>query len=419
MGWGVTCSPWCRCEVASVSCGDVPLFDAVLSSCHSLADDTLWIGSSQGLFKLFHERKEEEEGLGCISFTNISEVGGAVQTLAWRSEVTDNMMSRRPQRWPFVLRSGAQNTVQDVYASSSSPHGSQWTASWRGGKEEPRFGVLVVGTAEKLYFHDGQQWWHEWVAMLDVGGIIDGPPTALTFAPSGELYIANNASLTRLNINYTFDRIGPLQGLPYQQLTSLHLSSLVPCSPPLVGPSPPSSLAGTLWIGTAEGYTLFDVKSSKFVGYYNGPRWLPGGSVLSVIGSKSHVLILTEEGVALVHSQLWTLKSKAHHYQAMLERHTRVPGLVSDCPLTNHTPSTCAPVSTDSDGLWTSWMVAAEVFRYHVSKDPTAQQNAWTLFSGLKFLVNVRMCMYVAWERHVHAWERHVHAWERHVHTWE
>lgn len=381
--------------MASVPCGDIILFDAVLSSCYSLADDTLWIGSSQGLFKLIHEREEGEEGegVGCISLTNISEVVGAVQTLAWRSEVTDHVMSRHPQRRPFILRSGARNIVQDVYASSNQ-HSSQWTASWNGQKEEPRFGVLVVGTAEKLYFHDGQQWWYEWVAMSDVGGLIDGPPIALTFAPSGELYIANNASLTRLNINYTFDRIGPLHGLPYHQLTSLHLSSLAPCSPPLVGPSPPSSLAGTLWIGTAKGYTLFDVKSSKFVGYYNGPRWLPGGSVLSVIGSRSHVLILTEEGVAEVHPQLWTLNSKARHYQAMLKRHTRVPGLVSNCPLTNHTPSTCAPVSTDSDGLWTSWMVAAEVFRYHVTKDPTAQQSAWTLFSGLKFLVNVRMCMH-------------------------
>ena len=66
-------------------------------------------------------------------------------------------------------------------------------------------------------------------------------------------------------------------------------------------------------------------------------------------------------------------------------------GLVADCPLTNFTPSTCAPYTTDNDGLWTSWLVASEAFRYQVTKDTDAQDNSWALFRGLQFLVNVRI----------------------------
>ena len=70
-----------------------------------------------------------------------------------------------------------------------------------------------------------------------------------------------------------------------------------------------------------------------------------------------------------------------------------LPGLVSDCPLVEYIPETCAPYTTDNDGLWTSWLVAAEAFRYQVTRDPAAQITASALFQGMQFLVNVR-----AWE---------------------
>lgn len=376
----------CRCRISTVTCDLLP-FDTVLSSCYSLSDDSLWLGTSQGLFTVYHDHEED-----CLGFNNVSDIIGPVQTLAWRSAVTDNPQSRRPNMRALFFRASVVNSLQGVFASSSGGAMQGTSGFWQQKRYgEVQFGLLVVGTAEKVYFFDGKLWWFEWVLSWNTGleGLLDGVPTAMTFVPSGELYIASNASLTRVNINYTFDRIGGLEGLPYNQLTSLHLSGYCPTNPPLVGPAPPTSKFGTLWIGTTKGYTLFDVRSSKFTGYYNGPRWLPGGAVVSVVGSGSHVVVLTEEGVAVVHPEHWTLSRKAKHYQAMFERHVREPGLVSDCPLTNHTPSTCVPSISDNDGLWTSWMMAAEAFRYGVTGDQTAKENAWELFSGMKFLVNV------------------------------
>ena len=296
----------------------------------------------------------------------------------------------------FLLDPEVENVLQESLACSDC-QGMQWTGSYwsRRGQDDSDFGLLVAGTRERIYFYDGKHWWFEWVSLREegLGGVVDAPPTAMTFGPSGELYIANNISLIRVNINYTFDRI---DGLPYHHITSLHVSPYTPVAPPPIGPTPPPSLLGTLWIGTTKGYTLFDIQRSEFRGYFYGPRWLPNGAVLSMAGSRGGVVILTDEGMAVVHPEEWTLAGKALHYQDLLERHIHAPGLVGECSLVNYTPSTCEPLigggggGRGSEGVWTSWVLAAEAFRYQITKDSSARENAWKLYSGLQFLVNVR-----------------------------
>ena len=64
-------------------------------------------------------------------------------------------------------------------------------------------------------------------------------------------------------------------------------------------------------------------------------------------------------------------------------------GLVADCGLTDSLPTSCAPHATDNDGLWTSIALAAEAFRYQVTGEESARDNAWSLFQGMQFLNNV------------------------------
>ena len=386
-----------RCEITHSSWDPLP-FDKVLTSTFSLSDHTLWLGTTQGLFAVSMNSRDdtyEYDDTTGFFFTGISEVVEPVLTLAWRSAVTNREHFKFPYLRPFFYTAKVTNSLQENFASSNR-YGLQWTGSYYLQKHHVEFGVLVAGTVDKVYFYDGRQWWFEWASVWNdgLGGVIDGTPTALTFGPCGELYIANNVSLTRVNINYTFDRIGPLDGLPYNQLTSLLMSPYVPRDPPPNGMATYPNLLGTLWIGTAKGYTLFDVQSSKFRGYFYGPRWLPGGSILSMVQNGAGIVILTEVGLAVIYPEEWTLEKKAKHYQTMLSRHIREPGLVSDCPVANFTESTCSPRSTDNDGLWTAWLVAAEAFRYQVTRDQTARANSWALFKGLQFLVNVRTVLF-------------------------
>jgi len=277
---------------------------------------------------------------GNISVQNASEeVIGPVETLAWRGCVSGSNQ-QQPKR-PFIFDPHASNSPQDYLASSES-HGvhvfERYPAHTKKLKQplDCGYGLLVVGTTYRLYFYDGTSWWFEWVSVWQygLGGVVDGVPTGLAFASTGELFVSNSVSISRLNVNYTFDRIGPLQGLPYNQARAVYCSDYATLNPPPTkrrGPAQQvkelSNPTGTLWIGTAKGYTLFDIASSKFVGYFYGPRWHPGEVVLGFSrGGKNATIVLTDRGIAVVHPEVWTLERKAKHYQFMLERHTRPPG---------------------------------------------------------------------------------------------
>ncbi len=86
------------------------------------------------------------------------------------------------------------------------------------------------------------------------------------------------------------------------------------------------------------------------------------------------------------HTHIHLYTNTSNHTHTHTHTHT---GLVADCPLTDYNASTCAPTTTDNDGLWTSWLVASEALRYSVTHNNTARVNAVGMFRGLAFLNNV------------------------------
>lgn len=293
---------------------------SIHSAVVSLTDGRLWVGSEGGLYEVVRQQSR-------LSVNNSSNVTGAVTSLAWRTAVLDGR-KQTSRREAIFLDPLAQNSKQPAIAHSSLAGGAR-TGNTR--HLLKTFGLLAIGTKDRLYFYDGTTWWFEWVSVWynGQGGVVDGPPSWMTFATSGELFISNNVSVSRLNVNYTIDRIGPLQGLPYNQVNALFYSAEGTSYPPAALPCgrPHSEDRGTLWIGTGNGYALLDVSTSEFRGYFYGPRWHPGGSVLGFASAGVNVtLVLTDGGISVVRQELWTLQQKATHYQAMLGRHTRPPG---------------------------------------------------------------------------------------------
>ena len=315
------------CVVAANS--TIPLdLGAVQSTAISFSDRRLWIAAENGLYVA--SRREAD-----IEVRNCSEIIGPVQSLAWRALVSDQENKKRK---PFILKPLSRNSHSPKSHIPYAPGDPSSLSKWFTGKflsEEDEFGLLVVGTENRLYFFDGSKWWFEWVSVWysGQGGVVDGEPTSMSFTPSGELFVSNNVSISRLNTNYTFDRIGPLQGLPYNQVKAVFHSPYTVKHPPAMKKTDASAREGTLWVGTGKGYALFDTASSKFIGYYYGRRWHPGEAVLGFASSEKAnvVVVLTDGGIAVVSPEEWTLKRKAAHYQAMLARHTRPPGTASCC----------------------------------------------------------------------------------------
>lgn len=301
----------------------------VVSAVVSVSDGQLWLGTDSGLYSIYRDKDT-------LLVHNVSSVEVAVTTLAWRSSLFSTRKHENQRRRAFSLDPlSSPSTSQYLAHTGSSGLNSRRSRPHREStSRKGTFGLLVVGTADKIYLFNGEMWWFEWVSVWNSGqgGAVDGTPTSLSFALTGDLFVGNNVSLTRVNTNYTFNRLGPLQGLPYNQILSLHHSSYTPLSPPAMVRSFPlttsSGSDGTLWIGTTRGFALFDLSSGQFQHYFYGNRWHPGERVLGFAGSGGNgTIVLTDGGIAVVYPKLWTLEEKARHYQNMLDRHTRPPGV--------------------------------------------------------------------------------------------
>jgi hypothetical protein len=338
--------------------------------------EALWIGSDQGLFLSLLTSTEVEPP------KKILHVSGPVYSMAWRSSYTvlhsetlegeditcvsleechallEQLLvgGGSPPRChletlPFITNSSllpvkanlsisssngyfpGNDTLSNLLAQFINPspdichHSNPWLFST--GDPNNHTGVLAVGARGKVHFFDGEQWWFEWVSQWGdgLGGVVDGPVTSMTFVPSGELYLGTNISLSRLNSDYTFDRFGPEQGLPYNQITSLAFLPYSTLYPDPFGRNLSNKTSGSVVMTTEEGMTTFDITTSSFMSYFHGYRWLPGNNITLVTSvSESSFVAVTDGGWALIRGEDWTLQQKSAHYLSMLPRHTRPPG---------------------------------------------------------------------------------------------
>ncbi len=144
-----------------------------------------------------------------------------------------------------------------------------------------------------------------------------------------------------------------------------------------------------VWYGTTKGAFTTD-EDGKFV-YYASKRWLPSDRVVEVsAGPESSVLILTDKGLAQICFKEMTLHDKAMYYQQQVRaRHIRhgfngTLGYMQDGSL-----ATGSLEDSDNDGLWTSMYLAAEVFRYKVTKSYDALQNIRESLDAMERLYSI------------------------------
>jgi hypothetical protein len=132
---------------------------------------------------------------------------------------------------------------------------------------------------------------------------------------------------------------------------------------------------GSRWIGTDQG--LLRLRDGK-VTYLAGPRWLPDDRILDLAGSRDGVLkVMTAVGEAWLREQPLTLPEKAALYQRNLEARPRRYGFVTlmQLPELGRLEGALQEIA-DNDGLWTALYVAAQSFRYAVTGEASAREQA-------------------------------------------
>ncbi|MFN0112809.1 MAG: hypothetical protein ACKVZH_28450 [Blastocatellia bacterium] len=146
--------------------------------------------------------------------------------------------------------------------------------------------------------------------------------------------------------------------------------------------------AGTTLIGTKRGLILFNAATRNIRSYLAGKRWLPDDDIkgigLESSGQTKAIWVETMLGFSRIEYKQITLADKSQSFvERVQKRHVRW-GMTSDSHL--KIPGDLASnqmVSSDNDGLWTQMYIAAEAFRYSVTKATDARANAKVGFEAM------------------------------------
>ncbi len=143
-----------------------------------------------------------------------------------------------------------------------------------------------------------------------------------------------------------------------------------------------------IWLGTPDGAIR---KAGDAWHYYGGKRWLDDNRVNDILPIDSQrVWVATAGGINQLEKMPMTLAQKAAYFEKRLnERHLH-HNFASELRFNNLSDTTNYSHSTnDNDGLWSSIYLAAESFRYAVTGEQEAYDNAVRTYLAMEKLGTV------------------------------
>ena len=138
-----------------------------------------------------------------------------------------------------------------------------------------------------------------------------------------------------------------------------------------------------LWIGTTRG--AIRMAGGQFQ-YFAGPRWLPDDRVSAIAASQRAVYLATAGGLGIIEYEPYTLVKKAAYYERHLEewgqkRLGLTHKLEWDDALGQYVRE-----ASDNDGGYSGNYLAAESYRYAVTQEARARQEAVNTFKTMRWL---------------------------------
>ncbi len=137
---------------------------------------------------------------------------------------------------------------------------------------------------------------------------------------------------------------------------------------------------GAVWVGGSEGLVRYQQAAHVWDRwqYFAGLRYLPSDDVLALAaGENNSIWVRTAKGISHIEFRSMTLAEKAAHFEERTQQRHKRHNLVSDSEFAEAgNPATSHQYPNDNDGLWTAIYVAAECFRYAVTKDQNAFEAA-------------------------------------------
>ena len=130
------------------------------------------------------------------------------------------------------------------------------------------------------------------------------------------------------------------------------------------------------WVGTKNGAIRISGEK-KELEYFAGPRWLSDDHVTGIGFEDNSTWIETAKGFSRIEYKPMTLAEKSKIFVERIQaRHNRWGQTANSYLRVAGDVSSNVMVSNDNDGMWTGIYVAAEAFRYKVTGEKDARENA-------------------------------------------
>lgn len=140
------------------------------------------------------------------------------------------------------------------------------------------------------------------------------------------------------------------------------------------------------WFATDEGAF---VKQPDRFSYFASKRWLDQDTIIDMTADgDGNLYFLTPTGLNKVEFVEETLAEKAEFLQDNLRKYHLRYGFSSASRLTDpDDPTTMRLDDSDNDGLWTSFYLGSQAFRYAVTKEERAKEYVWESFEPYERLL--------------------------------
>ena len=199
-------------------------------------------------------------------------------------------------------------------------------------------------------------------------GALASPNTSDMLAIGSRLYISTDRGLSVLR-GAAMTTLNGSDGLPFEETTCLA-----------------KGFSNDLWIGTTTGV----VRMLEKEWHYFGPElWLPANYVYDIAVGENCVAIATKRGIAIIRYEPYTLAKKAMFYERHLEAfgHKRL-GFIHSLYKNSENGEWVREIS-DNDGGHTAPYLAAMCYKYAVTGDEEARQEAVNALKAMVWLEQI------------------------------
>jgi len=199
-------------------------------------------------------------------------------------------------------------------------------------------------------------------------GMLPSPVTRDLLAVGSRIYVATDRGLGVVR-SMALTSLRGTDGLPYEDTTCLA-----------------EGFDGDLWVGTSTGAIR---KVGDEFHYFGAHHWLPGDHVRDIAVGDHVVYIATDAGLGIIRYERYTLAKKAAYFEReMDEWGFKRLGFIHRLYWSGDKDGWLREIS-DNDGGNTSHQLAAMTYKYAVTGDEAARQQALDAFRAMAWLEDI------------------------------